>query len=68
MDHEDEGMSIVDVKRRADNPYAPTERELRAYAAELERLVRKYQARYHGAPHAQKLWNEVEELLKRAPL
>jgi hypothetical protein len=39
--------------------------KLRDERNEGMRWLRKYQARYHGAEHAQKLWNHVEEFLNR---
>jgi hypothetical protein len=37
--------------------------ELILMANELARCLKKYQARYHAAPHAQKDWDDSNEIL-----
>jgi hypothetical protein len=37
---------------------------LRQQLREATKFLRKYQARYHGAVHAQKLWQSVDTWLK----
>jgi hypothetical protein len=38
--------------------------DLRHQLREAAKFLRKYQARYHGAEHAQKLWQSVDAWLK----
>lgn len=42
--------------------------ELMDQLNEAKRWLRKYQARYHGAEHAKKLWKHVDEFLSRTSL
>jgi hypothetical protein len=38
--------------------------DLRQQLCEAAKFLRKYQARYHGAEHAQKLWHAVDTWLR----